>query len=190
MFNKSFLGVITSVVIILIGCLLPWKYSGGFIAYPTNGIEVYPIGNSDSVIITIIAFIIAVYIIYSIEILKPWRIEIICIVVVSILIVLQIVNNFIVDNGGIIILFIVVIKIFLLDKLKLKSNLSAIILALPGTIILLFCVIQIIKVNLEIKAWGSVEPPALGIGIEVVIIGSLLLIYSSIQLLQIKNTNK
>jgi hypothetical protein len=187
MFNKSFLGVITSIVVIIIGCLLPWKYSGGFIAYPTNGIDVNPIGSSDSVIITIMALIIAIYFIYSIESLKPWHIELICVVVISLLIILQIVNNFIVDNGGIIILLLVIIDLILLKRIKLSSNLSKIILALPGTIISIICIIQIIQVKLEINAWGGrVELPALGIGVEVVIIGALLLIFSSIRLLKNK----
>lgn len=185
MSKKSFLGIITSVVVIIIGCLLPWKYSGGFIAYPTNGMEIKPIGSSDSVIITIIALIIAIYFIYSIESLKPWHIELLFVVVISLLIILQIVNNFIVDNGGVIVLLLLIVNLFLLKSIKKNSKLSKIILSLPGTIIIIICIIQIIQVNLEINAWGGrVELPELGIGVEVVIIGSLLLIFSSIRLLK------
>jgi hypothetical protein len=39
---KAYCILIISGILTIIGCFLPWEYSGGFIAHPMNGIIITP----------------------------------------------------------------------------------------------------------------------------------------------------
>jgi len=58
--KRSFWVIVLSAIIGIIGCLLPWSFSPGFIAYPINGVLLSPIIKDNGGMIVIEMFILEV----------------------------------------------------------------------------------------------------------------------------------
>jgi hypothetical protein len=165
----------------ILGSFLPWKCIGGFIWYCPSGLDInldaLALISPSTAVITLVALIAAALIVNAVEVIQQWRIEISAVIIASLLLYLLMDKKVITDNGGSIVIFLCSIALWRFFWIVTSSWRSDLVITASILLLIIVSIYKVITILLmQILDEGTFEGTSLQFGLQIVLIGSLLML--------------